>query len=316
MTDTAERADAPTAAAAPGHRLRPLVLLRAMRPHQWVKNTFVLAPLLFAGPQLLDRGAFGSEVVVRVAIATLAFCLGSSATYLLNDLHDVGADRAHPVKRLRPIASGELSMAQARAAFAAMLVAALALAFVVGPRVAAIQAGYFAMNLAYSKGLKRVAYLDAVVISCGFLLRALAGGEAAQVHLSGWLIACTVLLALFLALGKRKHELMTSDAEHRAALEFYRIEHLNFALGVLAALAAGAYALYTRDPATIARFGTDRLLFTLPFALFGLWRYYQLLDDHGTAHSPTERMLRDPIFLGNGILGAVAVLAVIYGLAA
>ncbi len=287
-----------------------------MRPHQWVKNTFVLAPLLFAGPDLLRKGELNGEVVLRVALAILAFCLGSSATYLLNDLHDVEADRAHPVKRLRPIAAGDLPVGHAWLAFGVLIAAALGLALVVEPRVAVIQAGYFAMNLAYSKGLKRIAYLDAVVISCGFLLRALAGGEAARVHLSSWLIACTVLLALFLALGKRKHELMTSDAEHRAALEHYRIEHLNFALGVLAALASGAYALYARDPATIARFGTDRLLLTLPFALFGLWRFYQLLDDHSTAQSPTERMLRDPIFLGNGLLGGVAVVLVIYGVAA
>ncbi len=315
MTDVAPPSSAPVPPAAAVNPARWVVLLRAMRPHQWVKNTFVLAPLLFAGPELLRRGELDADVVVRVGLAILAFCLGSSATYLLNDLHDVQADRAHPVKRLRPIAAGALPINQAWAAFAVLLVAALTLALAVGAQVAAIQGGYFAMNVAYSRGLKRIAYVDAVVISCGFLLRALAGGEAARVHLSAWLIACTVLLALFLALGKRKHELMTSDAEHRAALEHYRIEHLNFALGVLAALAAGAYALYARDPATIARFGTDRLLFTLPFALFGLWRFYQLLDDHTTAQSPTERMLRDPIFLGNGLLGGIAVVLVIYGVA-
>ena len=292
------------------------VLLRAMRPHQWVKNGFVLAPLAFAGPELARAGRLNVHVVVQVLMATLAYCLASSATYLLNDLHDVLADRAHPVKCKRPIASGELPQAAAWRAFAALLLVALGLAFAVKWTVAAICAGYFVMNVAYSKGLKRVAYVDALVISVGFLLRALAGGEAAQVHLSRWLIGFTALLALFLALGKRKHELLTSPTAHRAALQQYRIEHLNFALGGLAAATAITYFQYTQDPATVQRFHTDGLVWTVPFVLFGLWRFYTLLDDRETAQSPTERMLRDPIFVGDVVLGLVSIGWCLYGGAA
>ncbi|MSQ84696.1 MAG: hypothetical protein EXR77_17795 [Myxococcales bacterium] len=290
------------------------VAWRAMRPQQWIKNSFVLAPLMFAGPQLIEQGALTSGLVGQVLLAALAFCLASSATYLLNDLHDIAADRAHPVKCQRPIASGALPHRQAWAVFGALLATALGIGLAVRWTLAATLVGYLVINVAYSKGLKRIAYVDAVVISAGFLLRTVAGGEAARVHLSYWLIGSTMLLALFLALGKRKHELLTSDSGHRAALEQYRMEHLNFALGVLAALAAGSYALYTRDPGTIARFGTDKLLWTLPFVLFGLWRFYQLLDDHTTAQSPTDRMLRDPIFVANGLLTVTAMGVVIYGL--
>ncbi len=289
------------------------VLLQAMRPHQWVKNSFVLAPLLFAGPELSRQGKLTPGVVVAVVTATLAFCLASSATYLLNDLHDIAGDRAHPVKCNRPIASGALPIAAAWRAFAVLLTAALVLALTVKWTVAAICSGYFAMNVAYSKGLKRIAYVDALVISAGFLLRALAGGEAAAVHLSRWLIGCTALLALFLALGKRKHELLTSAVAHRAALQQYRIEHLNFALGVLATATAMTYFQYTRDPTTIQRFATDGLMWTVPFVLYGLWRFYQLLDDRDTAQSPTDRMLRDKLFLANAGAGLASIGWCLYG---
>lgn len=289
------------------------VLLRAMRPHQWIKNVFVVVPLVFAGPELAKRGQLDAAHGLRALLAACGFCLASSATYLLNDLQDVAADRAHPVKKLRPIAAGLLPEPLAWRAFGVLLVAALGLGAAVDLSVAGIFGAYLAMNLAYSRGLKRIAYVDAVVIASGFLLRTLAGGEAAGVHLSRWLITCTVLLALFLALGKRKHELLTSDAGHRAALEHYRVEHLNFALGCAAAAAAGSFALYARDPATVARFGTDALIYTLPFVIACLFRFYQLLDDVSTAQSPTERMLRDRFFVVAIGGGAAAIGAVIYG---
>jgi decaprenyl-phosphate phosphoribosyltransferase len=289
-------------------------LLREMRPQQWVKNVFVVAPLLFAGPALREQGAWTVALVLRVALGFTVFCLASSATYILNDLHDVQADRLHPVKRNRPIASGELPERLAWAWFGAFLALASVAALQVGGWFAGCVGAYFVMNLAYSKGLKRVAWVDTLVIALGFLLRILAGGEAAAVHLSRWLVTCTVLLALFLALGKRKHELLTSDAAHRAALTGYQASHLQVALWALAAGTVAAYAGYTLDPDTTARFHTSLLPWTVPFPLLGLWRFARLLDRPDTSHSPTERMLRDPLFVLNLLAWAGTTLAMIYGL--
>ncbi len=295
-------------------------LWQTMRPHQWVKNVFVIVPLIFGGPELLAQHKLTAVLVARVALAALCFCLASSATYVLNDLLDAEADRAHPVKRLRPIAAGLLTEARAKRWLVtlllldAMLTAAIALwVGETGTVFALAIGGYFIQNLAYSLGLKRVAYVDAAIIATGFLLRVLAGAAAAPVAASHWMLACTALLAMFLALGKRKHEVLTSDVKHRANLKVYRLAHLNFALGLLALLTSAAYLLYTLDPDTVQRFHTARLPWTTPFGIFGLWRFSRLLDARDTAHSPTERMLHDPAFLLNLVAGALAVGLLIYG---
>ena len=295
-------------------------LWQTMRPHQWVKNVFVLVPLVFAGPELLAHGKLSAQMVARVALAMLCFCLASSATYVLNDLLDVDADRAHPVKRLRPIAAGLLPEARAKRWLAVLLIVdallTTAIALWVGESgivYGLTIAGYFAQNLAYSLGLKKIAYVDAAIIAMGFLLRVLAGSAAAPVAASHWLLACTALLAMFLALGKRKHEVITTDVKHRANLKVYRLAHLNIALVLLALLTSAAYLLYTLDPDTVARFHTSRLPWTTPFGVFGLWRFSRLLDARDTAHSPTERMLHDPLFLLNLFAGTLTVGLLIYG---
>jgi 4-hydroxybenzoate polyprenyltransferase len=288
-------------------------VVRSARPHQWVKNAFVAVPFVFAGPELHASGQLGAATIVRTLLAVVGFCLASSATYLMNDLHDAAADRLHPVKRLRPIAAGSLPEAAARRWIAALVAIAAAAGWFAGWQCLLWLALYFAVNLAYSKGLKRIAWIDAAVISGGFLIRIAAGAAATDVHVSHWLLACTGLLSLYLALGKRKHELLTSGGNHRAALAAYRESHLNHALGVLAAVTVFAYLGYTLDEATVARFHTRKLPWTVAFAVFGLWRYAVLLDDDDTAHSPTERMLRDPAFLLNLGLWSAAVSAIIYG---
>ncbi len=286
-----------------------------MRPHQWpLKNAFVLVPLLFAGPMLREQGLLTTTLVLRVGLAALAFCFVSGATYILNDIHDVEADRLHAVKRARPIAAGTLPVRSAWIAFGAALVSVVAIAVLaVNVEFLALLSGYFAMNLAYSKGLKRIAYVDAIVIALGFLLRLLAGGVAANVGVSHWLIGCTVLGALFLALGKRKHELLTSGKKTRVALGAYRVEHLNILLGILAVATAAAYLSYTLDAETTRRFHTTMLPWTSPFALIGLWRFAHLLGDVQNPNSPTERMLRDWLFMANLALWSLTTLAMIYG---
>lgn len=314
----------------PALREELLALWQTMRPHQWVKNVFVLVPLIFAGPILRSQGMLGTLMVARVVLAALCFCLASSATYVLNDLHDAEADRAHPIKRGRPIASGVLPEPRAWQFLWSLLLLDAVLAVLIGwwigagPQTSTTHFGtglafcatiatYFAQNVAYSKGLKKVAYVDAAIIASGFLLRVLAGSAAAGVEPSHWLLACTALLAMFLALGKRKHEVVTSDARHRANLKVYRLSHLNAALAILAILTSAAYLSYTLDPVTIAHFHTSRLPWTTPFGVFGLWRFSRLLDARDTAHSPTERMLHDGPFLANLALGVLVVGLLIYG---
>jgi decaprenyl-phosphate phosphoribosyltransferase len=287
-------------------------LLREMRPQQWVKNAFVLAPAVFAGPALLAGGELTAARLLPVAAATIGYCLASSATYILNDISDVEADRRHPVKCKRPIASGELPVPLAWRAFGALLLLAAVLAVAAGGWVWACLLAYFAMNLAYSNGLKQVAYVDAVVISLGFVLRILAGGEAAGVHLSQWLIASTVLLSLFLALGKRHHELLTSPPGSRKSLDQYDIRHVRVLMWFLGVATPVVWLLYTLDPETMTRFATDKLWWTAPFPLVGLLRFARLASDASTAHSPTERMLKDPAFVANLLVWTALTGALLY----
>lgn len=279
---------------------RASILLRAMRPGQWLmKNVFVLAPALFALPELVAGGQSWSTALARGIAGFAVFCLVSGATYLLNDLHDLEADRQHLIKRLRPLAAGELSEATARRAIAVLFAAATLAALLLSWRFLAAVTAYFVLNLAYSKGLKKVPWLDVGIIAAGFVLRIVAGGQAAQVPLSGWLVLCTVLLATFLGLGKRRHEMLTSHAGHRAALAGYRPAHLTGALWCLALATSAAYAGYAFDSETARRFHTHALPWTIPFPLLGLSRFAMLISRTDSALSPTDRMLRDLPFIAN-----------------
>lgn len=294
-----------------GLRARPTVarsVLRSMRPYQWLKNGFVGVPLIFGGPQLIAEGALDTLLVVKVIVAVACFCALSGAVYLLNDLLDVEADRQHPVKRKRPIAAGDLPAQTARTVFFIATVGSLLVGGLIHPLFALVAGGYAVLNVAYSLRLKRFAYFDVTLIAAGFILRVEAGGVAAGVRLSDWLLLCTFLLSMFLGLGKRRHELDTVDdpASHRAALGAYREGHLDLALNVLAAVTTFAYLGYTLSPETQAKFRTPDLVWTAPFAVFGLFRFLQLLHQSGAARSPTDRMIRDPTFLVNlGLWGAV-----------
>jgi 4-hydroxybenzoate polyprenyltransferase len=195
-----------------------------------------------------------------------------------------------------------------------LFIGALMAALALGWRFLAAVGAYVAINFAYSNGLKRVPWLDVGLIAAGFVLRIVAGGQVADIALSRWLVLCTVLLATFLALGKRRHELATSHAGHRAVLAGYRVGHVTIALWLLAIATSAAYAGYALDPATAARYHSHALPWTIPFPLLGLGRFAMLLARTDTAHSPTERMLRDPWFVAN--LGAWGLLtsACVFGL--
>jgi decaprenyl-phosphate phosphoribosyltransferase len=284
-------------------------LLKSLRPHQWVKNLFVVAPLLFS-KHLLDP-----SYVLVAGIAFLLFGLVSGSVYLVNDIFDIEKDRAHPKKRLRPIPSGRLPLQVARTAAALLILVSLGASLRLGLPFFACAAGYLVLHLAYSLALKHVPFVDVLSIAGGFLLRVEAGALAIDVRASIWLLVCTFVLACFLGFGKRAHELASAGeraGEQRAVLSKYKLSQLKVILWILAAATCVAYVLYTLSPQTQHFFGTNRLLFTSPFAIFGVVRFLTLVSREGSADSPTDEMLRDIPFMANLGLWAVATVAVIY----
>lgn len=297
-------------------------LVRTLRPHQWVKNLFVLAPMFFAKDVFLTTAAgpaLNLTVTGRALTATFVFCLLAGAVYTINDLVDVDADRHHAVKRFRPIASGTVPASMARMMAIALVVASLGVAYVIDFRFAGIAAIYFAENLAYSFRLKKVAFLDVGLIALGFVLRVVAGGVATNVHVSGYMLACTALLALFLGFGKRRHELASENAgKQRAALEAYSVTSLNVALGTTGMATALTYVAYTLDQSTRTFFASDYLWLTAPFTVFGIIRFLFLVSGRAgrglKAESPTQEMLRDVPFVLNLVLWVVVIVAIVYRL--
>jgi 4-hydroxybenzoate polyprenyltransferase len=282
--------------------MRWLALLELLRPHQWVKNAFVLVGLLF-GHAWRDAG-----MVLYAIVATLAFCLASGATYAMNDARDAEQDRRHPDKRGRPVARGAVPVRQAMAVAGIAAAASLAVGGLAGWRVAAIIALYLALNLAYTLRLKHVAVLDVVIIAAGFMLRLLAGTLGIGIEPSSWLIACGFLLTLFLGFGKRRAEIARLEdgaGRHRAVLEAYSARFLDNAIMACAAGMTIAYAAYTLSADTARLHGTGRLVLTLPWVLLGTARYLYRLRRRGGGGDPAEEVLRDPV-LAASVLGWVA----------
>lgn len=286
-----------------------LGLLKLVRPHQWVKNLFVLAPLVFS-KRLMEI-----PLVLQAVGAFFLFSLTSGVVYVFNDLKDIEADRRHPVKKRRPLASGQVSVQVGKTLVGVLGVVALGGGFAVGISFGAFLFGYLVLNLFYTLYFKRVPYVDVACIATGFLLRVLAGAAVVGVDPSVWLIVCTGLLAAFLGLGKRAFELRVLGKEapsHRAVLAKYRLYHLNIALVIAGVATLVAYLLYTRSPHTVAFFGTHHLMWTAPFPAIGLFRFGMILRRGDTHESPTEEMLKDPVFLINMAVWATSVLAIIY----
>ena len=283
--------------------------LRAMRPAQWVKNFFLFAPLLFS------MRLFDTSSVLRSLAAFALFSLLSGSIYLLNDLMDVEKDRLHPHKKNRPIASGALPEATARRLWPILAGIALLASLALSTSFFAIALLYALLNLAYSLKLKHIAYLDVLLIANGFLLRLVAGAAAIQVAVSAWFVGCGFLLALYLALGKRRHELSTHGrhaTRQRAALQGYDVEQLDLLLGVVASLTVLAYCGYTLDPTTLARFKTPYLIYTIPFTVFAIVRFLQLIERGARTESPTQELLRDIPSLVNVVLWVCAVIYILY----
>jgi len=283
-------------------------LLKASRPHQWIKNLFVAAPLVFA------RRIDDPVATVHSLIAVGCFCLLSSAVYLLNDIVDIERDRAHPLKRMRPIASGRLSVGAARIGAFLFALVAIGTATWLSPQLAAVATAYMMLNVAYSFWLKRVPFVDVGCIAVGFLLRVLGGSFAIPVPPSRWLLLCTGLLALLLGFGKRAHELRTSGdkrATQRLVLDRYPPGVLRRLIITLSILTTIAYAAYTQSTHAIIFVGRG-LVFTIPFVAFGIFRFVRLTNARADSESPTEAMLKDKVFLLNLLAYAVAIMLITY----
>ncbi len=284
-------------------------LFRSFRPVQWVKNVFVLAPLVFA-EHLLEV-----DLLLRAGISFLAFCCAASSIYLVNDLRDREEDRKHPLKKNRPIASGALSIPIAIAAAVVLSLLAIGFSLYLGLSFIIYLVVYLAINLLYSSVLKKIVILDVMAVSSGYVLRVMAGAAAIDVEVSKWLLLCSIFLALFLIFSKRRHEIVLlgdSAAEHRAVLGHYNAAFLDQMINVVTASTVVSYALYAVDDHTVERFGSDALVYTLPLVLYGIFRYLYLVYQRNDIQDPTVALLKDPALILNVVLWGAAVLAIVY----
>jgi 4-hydroxybenzoate polyprenyltransferase len=290
---------------------RPITLhlLVSLRPSQWTKNLLVFAGLLF-GRRLLNGWA-----IVEALSAFVVFCAVSGVVYLVNDIADRESDRQHPLKARRPIASGVLPVPTAAAAAIALGAVAMTASAAIGPRFAGVAAAYLALQFLYSAFLQHVVILDVLTIAIGFVLRAVAGAVAVNVEISHWLLVCTILLALFIALAKRRHEIVLladGATHHRPILGEYNSYLLDQMIVVVAASTLMAYVFYTISPETQEKFGTGWLGLTIPFPLYGIFRYLYLVHRREGGGSPAELLLTDRPLLVCVALWALAVALIIY----
>lgn len=293
--------------------LKPAVL--AMRPKQWTKNAVVLAALVFALGDKTQNLSARAGLVATAVEAMLIFCVVSSAVYLMNDLKDVESDRQHPQKKTRPIAAGELSVGAAWIMTAVLAVGGLFAAWQINRPFFEVTLGYFIVQIFYTFGLKKIALVDIFIISAGFVLRALAGAVAISVLISPWLLLCTLLLSLFLALCKRRHELVVmhdGGGETRASLRQYNEKVLDQLISMMGGTAIVCYALYTLSAETVAKFGTAKLGFTIPFVIFGVFRYMDNVYRKELGGRPEQILLTDRLLLVNIALYGATVAAILF----
>jgi 4-hydroxybenzoate polyprenyltransferase len=289
-------------------------LLRLLRPRQWIKNIVVLAGLVFA--ERLAQARFTTAAFA----AFVVFCALSSALYVINDLIDAPKDRLHPEKKRRPIAAGEISPLAAGILGISLAIGSLWAAFSLGPRFGTTAAAYCALSLLYTLRLKREVIIDVMVIATGFVLRAIAGVQVLadldpSVELSPWLLVCTFFLALFMALGKRRHELVLLDrgaSQHRASLSEYSVGLVDTMLPMVTTSAILAFSIYTIWPHTIEKLGTDKLVYTVPLVVYGFFRYLYLIREKGLGGNPSEILFRDPSLMTSVLAWMAAVVGILY----
>jgi len=285
-------------------------ILRELRPGQWPKNLFVLAGVVFAH-ELANPGQ-----VARALAAAVAFCLLSSSSYVFNDLRDIEKDRLHPRKRFRPLAAGALAPATGWMLFVLLAALGLGMSAFLGGGLFAVAGAYFALTFFYSMVLKRIVLLDVMTIAIGFVLRAVAGVEALEPRpeLSPWLLVCTFFLALFIAVGKRRQERTSLDEAqlHRATLAEYPPALLDQLVPVVTGATVLAYAIYTISPATSIHVAPGRMVATIPFVVYGVFRYLYLVYRRGDGGAPAEMLFKDGPLLANLALWGLTIVALLY----
>jgi len=261
-----------------------------MRPHQYIKNLFIFLPLFFA-LKITD-----TDLLLHAVIAFIAFSLTASAIYTLNDYHDIEEDRQHPKKKYRPLASGDISKAQAIVIMAVLGIAGFSLMALLSMKAVGIMAAYVIMNIAYSFYLKHVAILDVIIIAIGFVLRLFIGSAVTDIPLSMWIVVMTFLLALFMALAKRRDDVLIyldTGKKMRKVIDGYNLQFLDTAMAIMASVVIVSYTIYTTSPEVVARVHSEYLYLTSLFVILGIMRYLQVafvLKDSG---SPTKIVLND-----------------------
>jgi len=290
--------------------MNPLhALLVSMRPRQYTKNLLVFAAVVFA------RRLDDPVAVTQTALAFVLFCLLSSAVYLINDVVDCAEDRAHPDKCTRPIAAGHLSPGTALAVAFVLGALAIAGSFWINLNLGAVACGYLGLQLLYQFIFKHRVILDVLAIAGGFVLRAVAGAEAISVVISPWLLLCTLLLALFLGLAKRRGEILLLEqgaASHRRTLLKYNLPVLDQMIAVVTASTLMSYCLYTISERTVHELGSNRMMYTIPFVIYGIFRYLYLMHRRGEGGHPDRTLLTDKPLLLNVALYAIAAAVIIY----
>jgi len=290
-------------------RLKIKDAIRSLRPTQWTKNFFVFAALIFA------QKIFDVPFFLRTLGGFAIFCLLSGSLYLLNDVLDLEEDRVHPKKSKRPIASGRINRRQAISLAAILGPASLIFAAILDPGFFIAAAVYLILQVAYSLRLKHVVILDIFLVASGFVIRVIAGGLVIGVPLSSWLLICSTLLALFIAMTKRRHELVLLEenaSSHRPILKEYSAYLLDQMISVVTASTLIAYCLYTVSEDTVKKFGTSHLIYTTPFVLYGIFRYLYLVHQKGQGGSPEELIIHDRPLLAAIVLWIAAAVFIIY----
>jgi 4-hydroxybenzoate polyprenyltransferase len=288
----------------------PVLILRSMRPKQWTKNIILFAPLIFS------QNITNKQLAIYSFISFIVFCILSGSVYILNDLIDIKQDRVHPLKSKRPIASGRLRPIYAVITFLVLLALSAYISLTYLNYLFILVAGsYLILQIAYSTILKHIVIIDVFSIAAGFLLRVIAGAEAIEVTFSTWLFFCTILLALFLALSKRRHEIILLDEKainHRKILFEYSADLLDQMISIVTTTTLIAYILYTISPETVAKFGTDNLKYTVPFVLYGIFRYLYLMHQKNEGGSPERVLLNDKPILITVVLYCLTACYILY----
>jgi 4-hydroxybenzoate polyprenyltransferase len=284
-------------------------VVQLLRPTQWSKNTVLFAALIFA------KHLFNLHDCIAVILGFFAFCAVASGAYVMNDLRDCERDRRHPLKSLRPLPAGRVSRGTATALSMALIIAGLAGAASLGFGFGVMTCLYLLLQVAYTFWLKEVVILDVFAIAAGFVIRAVAGGVVINVPVSPWLIICTFLLMTFLGFSKRRHELVLLEGratDHRASLREYSPYFLDQMISVVTASTVVAYAIYTASPEVIRKLGTDKLYLTIPFVLYGIFRYLYLVHQREEGGNPTQLLLSDRPLLADLLLWVITATMLIY----